>query len=129
MFKIGKNSNENLALELLKQELANMDELTDGARQESYIQGMVYMAVSLGALSPNARAEIVEQAHALKVALDAKTKPVYKKVGVYTYKDYLMVKNADSGTNWSVQDPAGNTIASDLTFKEASQKIEEMSNF
>ena len=130
MFKKNKNTNDNLALELLKEELKNMEELSDGAHQESYIQGMAYMAFMLGALHPNVRAEIVDRAHAIKVSLDAKGKPVYKKVGVYTYKEYLMVKVANKGDgaqNWSVQDNNGNTLATDLTFKEASKKIEEIS--
>lgn len=95
-----------------------------------YAQGMIEAAFALGAITVNERAAYNTRAIEKEKAEAAKGEPIYKKKGVYEYKDYLIVKLAEGGAganNWGIQKKQDNKLIKDsLTYKAAIAEVDKL---
>lgn len=126
-FLKGKTDQSAKAVAAIQEALADTTTKYDVA----YIQGLTDMAFTLGAITMNERAEYATQAHAKERAEAAKGQPIYKKKGVYEYRDYLILKDfaREQVTNecWCVMDKERTEMfAKDVAFKEAARRIDEL---
>lgn len=115
------------AIETIETELA---EITS-KYHASYVQGLVEMAYILGVIDMNTRANYSDKIHAKERAEAAKGQPIYKKKGVYEYRDCLITKvfELEKNTNecWcAIRKSDNKVIAKDVAFKEAARRIDEL---
>ena len=115
------------AIETIETELA---EITS-KYHASYVQGLVEMAYILGVIDMNTRANYSDKIHAKERTEAAKGQPIYKKKGVYEYRDCLITKvfEFEKTTNecWcAIRKSDNKVIAKDVAFKEAARRIDEL---
>ena len=114
------------ALEVIEEELAELQ----SKYEAGYVRGLVEMAYILEAIEREARNDYIDKIHAKERAEAAKGQPIYKKKGVYEYREHLITKafELEKTTNecWCAIRKADNAvIAMNVSFKEAVYRINE----
>ena len=123
-----KNANaaqqKDLALYTINEAIREMETEAEA----NYCYGLITMAYTLAVIDTNTRSQLTCTVHEKQSKLKEKQEPVYKRKGLYTYKDYYIIKVEDNGggaANWKVGTDTQAFISNALTFKDAVKFIDE----